>query len=271
MAEQVISLTNRRRIPMGIPDGEGHQIKLDPGETRLVRGDFERYRRMPAQGMNGLVVKLVDGKSRLVEAGKKIENEVRLVTVTNHRNIPMRLATGLGHKAVNIGPRETSEPFLARVSTVKQMGGITVRLVEEKIEEGPPDKEKETDATRSEAEALAKKKVVEGSGGKPSVEIGVESAKGNLENGARAEIEAIARQAAQDQAMARKQAEADDPLARRRRELALPATCEEWGVHKEQLTWPDVRGIAKELGVKAGGSTKAELVEAITRKLYPGS
>lgn len=266
MAEQVISLTNRKKIPMGLPNGQGGQISLEPGETKLVRGDLEHYRRMPAQGMNGLVVKLVEGKSRLVEAEKKIQNEVRLVRVTNHRNIPMRLATGLGHKAVNIGPREASEPFLARVSTVKQMTGITVRLVEEKDQdetpENPPDG---TEGKTGPAEAGEPRNE------EPSVGIGVENPKGNLKNSAGAEVEAIARQAAQDQAMAKAQAEADDPLLKKRRDLALPATGEEWKVHKEQLTWPDVRGIAKELGVKAGAATKAELVEAITKELYPGS
>ena len=274
MSEQTISLTNKRKIPMSLPNGQGRKIDLAPGETQLVRGDFEYYRRMPGKGMNGLVVKLVQGRSRLVEAQKKLdEKAVRLVKVTNHRNIPMRLAVGIGQQTVTIGPKETSEPFLGRVSTIKQMSGITVHLVEDEgggeakdekpvkiiVDEGsgeePSTDEPSTDEKPADDPFGEKKPEVEGSG--------------NLSNGAGAEAEAIAAQAAKDEAARRAEAEANDPLAKRRRDLTLPATAEEWVVHSRQLTWPDVRGIAKELGIKASNATKAELLEEITRKLYP--
>lgn len=271
MSEQVVSLTNRKKIPMSLPNGEGGVINLAPGETRMIRGDLEHYRRMPAQGMNGLVVRLVEGKSRLVEAEKRIENDVRLVTVTNHRNIPMQLATGVGQKKVDIGPKSTSEPFLGRVSTIKQMSGITVKAVEEAVEDpgrdpgkaetSSPDKGDETkvedagEAGAADAEARAKQAADDELRKKDAAAV--------------AEVEAKAKQAAEDEARRKKEAEANDPLAIRRRDLALPATAEEWAVHKEQLTWPDVRGLCKQLDIKTGSMDKKGLLEAITEKLYP--
>ena len=271
--DAVISLTNKKKIPMGLPNGQGGQINLDPGETRYVRGDFEHYRRMPKQGMNGLVVKLVDGKSRLVEAEKKVD-DVRLVTVTNHRNIPMQLSTGIGQAHANIGAKETSEPFLARIRTIKQMSGITVHIVEEKDkdEAAPPADDETTDdeETKPEVEVGADEAAPPADDETTEVEVEVE-ADGDLENTASAEAEAIAKQAAADEAAAKKEAEANDPLVKRRRDLTLPATREEWDIHSKQMTWPDVRGICKELGIKAGSKNKKQLLKAITKELYPKS
>ena len=254
--QAVIELTNRKKIPMSLPNGEGGMVNLGPGETRLVRGDFEHYRRMPAQGMNGLVVKVMEGKSRLLEAAKQVE-DVRLVRVTNHRNIPMRLSTGLGQKAVDIGPRETSEPFLARMATVKQMSGITVKPVEPTVDSF---KTRTDDA----AEGARMKAALEEDEANAEAAKKAEGAEAKTAEGeARAKLDAATEKAAAAEARA------NDPLAIRRRELTLPATREEWDVHSTQLTWPDVRGLCRELDVKTRSRNKEQLLAAITEKLYP--
>jgi len=240
----VISLTNKKKIPMSLPDGDGKRIELMAGQTKMVRGDFDRYHRM-MRSMNGLVVKLVEGKQRLVEAEKQVD-DVHMVTVTNHRNIPLRLAVGIGQRYVEIAPKATSEPFLGRVKTVKQMSGISVKLVGDK---------KKLEVEKPVAD-------------EPTVKV---EAPGDFANGA--DAEAIAKAAVEDERKEaeRKEAEANDPLVIKRSELTLPATREEWDIHSTQMTWPDVRGLAKELEIKTKSLTKDQLLEEITKKLYPES
>ncbi len=255
MSDSVLSLTNKKNIQMNLSNGKGGMIRLQPGETQIIHGDFDRYHNM-MKSMNGLVVKVVEGSVRLVES-KKAVNNVRLMTVTSHRNIPIMLATGVGHKHVKIAPKGTSEPFLGNVSVVKKVHGISVKYVDEP-------KERPADAAPPETEKVESSET--------TVAIETTVGEGSLENGATEEAKAIAKQAAEDEAKAKKEAEANDPLAKRRRDLALPATDEEWAIHKEQLTWPDVRGLAKELSIKTGGgATKEQLLEAITQELYPES
>jgi hypothetical protein len=255
----VIELTNKRKIPMSLPNGQGGMVNLNPGETRLVRGDYAHYERMPKQGMNGLVVKIADGKARLVEAAEKVADP-RMVRVTNHRNIPMRLSTGLGQKAIDIGPKETSDPFLAKISTIKQMSGITVILVKDttgsfKAPTNDAAEKAKLKAAVAEDEAIAK----------------AEKAAEEAEATKTAEAVALAKLAAEEAEKAKLEAVANDPLVARRRELTLPATSEEWRVHSTQLTWPDVRGLCKDVGVRTKFKNKEQLIAAITEKLYPES
>lgn len=250
---QVIKLTNRKKITMNVPNGEGGLVELAPGETRLVQGDFEYFHRMPAQGMNGLDVKIAEGeKVRLLEGAKKLDHAKAVIT--NHKKIPMRLATGVGQKAIDIPAGETSPPTLVRLSVVKQMSGISVLVVEDdepkkeeqpkkgdesKIDKKPADDEPKTDDKPE--------------GGEPTVKT---ESEGGLKNGA-------------DAAAIAEAAKKDEALAKRRRDLALPATGAEWEIHKEQMTWPDVRGLAKELGIKTKNLTKDQLLEEVTNELYP--
>jgi len=225
---QVISLKNMKGIPMSVPNGEGGLIALAPGEEKLVNGDYEYFHRMPGQGMNGLVVKVASGeKVRLVES---TVNDVVMATVTNHRRIPLLLATGIGQSKVNIPAGETSLPTKVRLSIVKQMNGISVKVVEEKKAPVPST---------------------------PATEVVKVEAPGKLKNGA--DVAAIAEAVKVDEA----------ELERKRKDLAMPATRAEWNVHKDQLTWPDVRGLCKDLNIKTKSSSKEELLEEISRVLYP--
>lgn len=242
--QKVIRLKNMKAIPMMLPNGEGGMVNLNPGEEKVVQGEWEHYRRMPEQGFNGLVVKEeVGGKIRLVEASKGMD--VHMMKVTNHREIPMRLATGIGQAAIAIGPKETSKPFKGRVSTVKQMNGIHVEILDATPEAPAP----KTDDPDPEIAAKAAAEAAE-----------LEKAK------------AAAAKAEAEEAEKKAKAEAEnDPLVIKRRELTLPATREEWFVHKEQMTWPDTRAIAKALDIKTKSLTKEQLIAAIEETLYPES
>lgn len=228
---QVLSLTNKRKIPMVIPIGGGDHVELASEETKLVEGDYETFHNM-TRSMNGLVVKVTQGeKTRLVEAAQK--QDIVRATVTNHRKIPMLLDTGIGHKTIQIAPGETSQPVQLRVSVVKKMHGISVKVVDEVKTEPPKAEQKKADEKKVEASKADEKKTEA-----PKVEE-------------------------------KKASKEDEALAKKRADLALPATLVEWTIHKEQMTWPDVRGICKELDIRTKSSSKEELLEEITKALYP--
>ena len=233
--KDLVELTNHRKIPMNLHNRDGKRITLQPGETKQVVGDYDRFHKMMRK-MNGLAVKKVVGKQRLVEEVEKSEGP-RLAKVTNHKKIPMKLDTGVGHKRVNLEPGETSDPILIKPKAVKSINGVSVKYVVDEAEE------KADDGTKADAEAA--------------------------EAAAKAEEEAKAAAKAAEEEEARKDAESKDPKVLRREELSLPATREEWLVHKDQLTWTDVRSIAKELAISSKGANKETLLDAITDELYP--
>lgn len=235
MKREAVELTNMKTIMMIVRDENGRGIKLMPGKTVCVEGDYARYRAM-MKSMNGLVVKKATGRVALMEGADR-PNPTRLVKITNHRSIPAVVDTGIRNRRVKIGPGETSDPVMAKVNTVKSINGLSIEIVADKAEK---DAEGGSDATKKAAEAAAAKEAAE--------QAKVEAEK--------AEAEA-------------KVAAKTDELAEKRRELGLADTAEGWAEQREQMTWPDVRAVAKELGIKTKKKSKEELLESITSELYP--
>jgi len=235
MKLETIELTNMKKIQMMVHDERGNNIKLTPGKTVCIEGNYERYHKM-MRTMHGLVVKRSSGKVALKEAGGS-GNPTKRVRITNHRKIDANLDTGVNNVKIKIGPGETSEPVLVKINAIKSIAGMSVEVVAEKAEEKA---EGGSDADKKAADAATKK-----------------------EDADKAKVEA------DEAAKVADEAAKTDELAVKRKDLSLPETAEEWETHKEQMTWPDVRAISKDLGIKTRGLNKEALLDAITTALYP--
>jgi hypothetical protein len=231
-----VELTNARAgVPMDIPDGRGNILHLEPKETRVVYGEVAYFRRMMSQGVTGLVVKAATGKKALAaESEADVDmavDDVRLVTITNHRQIPMDLATGVDRMTIHIEPGQTSAPVTARVSLIKQVTGVSVHKVE-----GTP-------APVHAGTAKPGSKKARGHKAGPGLKVEAEQ---GVPHTSEPPVESI---------------------AELRSRLQLPDTLPEFEQRLQRVVWHDLRGMARQVGVK--GKTRDEIVVALKAKLYP--
>jgi hypothetical protein len=224
---------------MQLPDGRGGQIELAPGEERLVFGEYEYFKRMPRQGVSGLVVKLEPGV-KAPRDDQERRADTRLVRITNHRKIPMDIATGVDRSHVEIAPGATVE-VVARESIVKQLSGITVRDVEVADPATEPEKVARIKARKKRAEQAALVEELQKTGALPVAE------KGSPE-----EVRASG---------------AAGKMADMRKALQLPETLAEWKTRSRNISWHDLRGIAKALGLKT--KSRADSVKRVGETAYP--
>lgn len=215
---QAVKLTNRRKMPMDVPNGQGNLVHLAPGETKIVHGDLEYFRRMPRKGVTGLVVKPAGGKTRLVEDNP--ENDIAMCEVTNHRRIPMELATGVDRQSLHLKPGESKEAVV-KIPLIKQMTGISVR----RLRIGLAAKGKRPTGSKDEKPLTVEEPKTE----KPTHP-------------------------------------AAKPDGRSPEELGMPKSVDQWPERSRKFTWPDLRGIAKELGLK--GRTREDLIKVIGEAVY---
>lgn len=231
-----VKLTNERaKVPMDIPDGRGNILHLEPKETKVVYGEPEYFRRMMRQGVTGLTVKTVTGKQAQEaeeQAVVDVEDDVQLVTITNHRKIPMELATGVDRVVVHIDPGRTSDPVMARVALIKQMTGISVRRVSSQAVEVH----------------------------KPTAQAGSKSKRRARDDGPALKVDSEA-------GVPRTSEPPVESAAELRRRLGQPDTLAEFEQRLPRIVWHDLRGMAKQCGVK--GKTRDEYALALKAKLYP--
>ncbi len=275
MAENAVRLTNHRDIPMLLPDGQGNRVNLKPKESKVVFGDYAYFKRMPEQGLTGLSVKLEKGMQRLVEKAKK---DIGLFKITNHRQIPMQLATGMheGKRNVKIGPGETVE-VVARESVVKQMTGISVKEVHPvtkppkarpipsprpaTVHQAPPAPTlvKKPSAPKSVTEKLPK--TLHRTDEELELEKAVTAPLSPEEAAAVLAIPPAEPVAPLVEDEAPSEPVSSD-LVSKRMSLGIPATKEEWEEKSDRYSWHDLRGIAKALGVK--GKRRVTLAAGIS-------
>lgn len=231
-----VQLTNARAgVSMDIPDGRGNILHLNPKETKVIYGEVEYFRKMMRQGVTGLVVKTVTGKlSHDVEAEASVDSEVEdvgMVTITNHRKIPMDLATGVDRVSVHIGPGSTSEPVLARASLIKQITGVSVRKVDAA-----------TPTTHVPKETTGSKRAKSARNAGPELKVSSEKGVPHTSEPPVASVADL------------------------RSQLGFPDTLAEFEARLPRIIWHDLRGYARQMGLK--GKTRDEIVEAIKAKLY---
>jgi hypothetical protein len=228
---QALRLTNRRpEVSLRLPDGSGGYVTLQPGETKLVYGEYEYFKRMPRQGITGLTVKAEPGVK--VPASAKAHMDIHLCKITNHKKIPVRLATGVDHTYVQLAPGEAKE-CVARESIVKQVEGISCRRLE-----GPkPEEERVVKVkTRKSAKAEAAPKPVKSVTESEAEQVRAAGATGKLED--------------------------------LRESCRMPATKKEWMARSRNLGWHDIRGIAKAYGLRT--KSREETRKKIAEIAYPG-
>jgi hypothetical protein len=163
----------------------------------------------------------------------------------------LRLATGVNNASVELGPVERDKAgkvlktgahvveTVARISIVKQMGGIGVQELK-----GPsPDGEKKVPGP------AAKRQVVRRDQRK-------------LDSRAASEImdatPATARQV--------RESGADGKMDDLRKSMGMPDTAAEWQLRSRNFGWHDLRGMVKTLGLKA--KSRKESVDLIGEAIY---
>lgn len=239
---QAVRLANRReRVPMQVPDGNGGLIELAPGEERLVFGDYEYFKRMPRQGVTGLVVKLEPGM-KAPRDDQDRRADTRLVRITNHRKIPMDIATGVDRSHVELAPGASAE-VVVRESIVKQHGGISVHDVEAADPDKEPARVARMKARKKREDRTKLVEEIQKTGEMP-VRDEEGSPKQVRESGAAGKIEDL------------------------RKALGLPDTLSEWKTRSRNISWHDLRGLAKNLGLKT--KSRADSVKQIGEAAYPG-
>lgn len=124
----LVSLRNMRKITMDIPDGLGNRVSISAGEEKVVEGDIEYFKSFVRNGLTGLVVKVAEaGGRRLVE--EKSKKDIARCLITNKRKLPFAaISLGTG-SSIDLGAGETKE-VIARVSLLKQNTGISVKVLE---------------------------------------------------------------------------------------------------------------------------------------------
>lgn len=249
---------------MDLADGNGGLIHIPPLETKIVRGDFNYFRRAAKQ-IGGLVVKVApggpNGKVDHDYAPANVSSDVHKVKIYNHREIPLRLATGVDRQHVDI-PRQRleedpSQPgkqikvpgevtCVARVSLIKQMGGISVVILDKEKQAATPAAAALTRKAKAEAEAEAKKK---------------ESTPTRKPDTPVLKIESDADTPKTSEPPA-------DSLESLRENLGLPHTSEEFVERARQITWHDLRGMCRQLGFSRPQSSR-HAIQLIGTRLYP--
>lgn len=237
---QAVRLTNRRQnVKMYLPDGLGNKIELDPGETRIVFGDYEYFRRMPVQGINGLTVKM-EPNMRVPDADRARKADVKLMKITNHREVLVHLATGVDRGSIDIPPHGEVEAVV-RESVVKQMTGLSFKELT-----GPgPEAEVAVVKAKRRGRKPKESRVVE-----EMVSVGAVKEEDSLSNAE--EVRSVG---------------AAGKIADFRKQLGLPDSAKEWRLRSRNISWHDLRGIAKQVGVIA--KSRQVCVDGISKTMYP--
>lgn len=254
-SETLVQVTNRRAdVPMDLADGHGGLVHIMPNETKVVRGDLQYFRRA-AKDIGGLVVKPAPSSVKRADHDRSpgiMMNDVHKVRISNYRDIPMRLATGVDRQYVELPRSKVVDDAngkkvkvpgtaicTARVSLIKQMTSIKVEVLD--AEESTP--------TNAQLDAAAR------------VEDRVEKAE--------AVRETLPKHVSESDPDVPKTSEppvAD--LESLRVKFQCPNTKEAFFERAKQITWHDLRGMCGELGFSRPQS-RDHAVELIVSKLYP--
>lgn len=250
-AETLVQITWRREnVPLDLADGHGGMVHFAPNETKTVRGSLEYFRRA-AKNIGGLVVKPAPStvtKADHDRSSSVMMNDVHRCRISNYRDIPMRLATGVDRQYAEI-PRskiiedptnkgkKTKVPgtviCVARVSLIKQMNSIKVEILDEDEEKKPAP---------------------------------VESTHRDTGNGVRETLPQL--KVNSDPEVPRTSEPLVADLQTLRKNLELPETLEGFAERAKAITWHDLRGICSELGFSRPKS-REHATQLICEKLYP--
>jgi hypothetical protein len=239
---------------MDLADGHGGLVHIMPNETKVVRGDLSYFRRA-AKDIGGLVVKPAPSSVKRADHDRSpgvMMNDVHKVRISNYRDIPMRLATGVDRQYVELPRSKVVEDkkgkkikvpgtatCTARVSLIKQMTSIKVEILDE-------DESKPTNA-QLDAQARAE----------------------DRKERAEAARETLPKHRSESDLNVPKTSEppAAD-LESLRQKFECPSTREAFLERAKQITWHDLRGMCGELGFSRPQS-RDHAVELIASNLYP--